>query len=323
VALACRGARQCASGLGIWGPGAARPKDGPSAASGTVLEQPRLAVSIGDISHGLFNIIGSLQNLESAEAAGDRYPTRRSLLVNGLCSVAAACFGSAFPTTIYIGHPGWKAMGARSGYSVLNGLAITLLCLVGGVKVVLQVVPLEAALGILLWIGLIMTAQAFQSVPKSHALAVGLGLVPALASWALVLIQTALRAAGSSLYVAAPKFGSDLYIHGVIALSQGFMLSSMVLSALLVHVIEHNFLRAAVWAGIAAVLSLTGLIHAYELTLGGVQNLFGWAAAPVFCGRLHAWSILLDRHSFPASDVNKTDRTSLTTQAASPLLGLQ
>jgi len=81
------------------------------------------------------------------------------------------------------------------------------------------VVPLEAALGILLWIGLIITAQAFQEVPKPHALAVGLGLVPALAAWALVLIETTLRVTGSSLLAAAPQFKGELYLHGVIALS--------------------------------------------------------------------------------------------------------
>jgi adenine/guanine/hypoxanthine permease len=229
---------------------------------------------------GLFNIIGSLQNLESAEAAGDRFETKPSLLVNGICSVVAAFFGSAFPTTIYIGHPGWKAMGARAGYSVLNGMVITALCLVGGMTVILQFIPLEAALGILLWIGLIITAQAFQEVPKHHALAVGIGLVPALASWALLLIETSLRIAGSSLFEAAPRFQADLYIHGVIALSQGFMLSSMILAALLVKVIDRRFLHAAAWAVIAALFSLTGLIHAYELTPAGIQNAFAFAAAP-------------------------------------------
>lgn len=61
---------------------------------------------------GLFNLLGSLQNLESAEAAGDVYPVKSSLAVNGLGTMVAACFGSVFPTTIYIGHPGWKKMGA-------------------------------------------------------------------------------------------------------------------------------------------------------------------------------------------------------------------
>ena len=83
------------------------------------------------IPMGLFNLIGSLQNLESAEAAGDRFETRPSLLANGLGSLCAACLGSAFPTTIYIGHPGWKALGARAGYSVLNGAFVTLVALTG------------------------------------------------------------------------------------------------------------------------------------------------------------------------------------------------
>ncbi|MFM1943243.1 MAG: hypothetical protein RI897_2225 [Verrucomicrobiota bacterium] len=231
---------------------------------------------------GLFNVIGALQNLESAEAAGDRFETKPAMLVNGLCSIVASLFGSAFPTTIYIGHPGWKAMGSRAGYSILNGIAITALCLVGGMGIVLRFIPLEATLGILLWIGLIITAQAFQEVPKRHALAVGFGLVPALAAWALLLIETALRVAGSSLHEAAPKFGSDLYIHGVISLSQGFVLSSMVLAALLTQLIDRKFRAAAAWALVASLLSLTGVIHAYQLTPNGIKNHYGLLAAPDF-----------------------------------------
>ena len=230
----------------------------------------------------LFNIIGSLQNLESAEAAGDRYETKPSLLANGVGTVVAAFFGSAFPTTIYIGQPAWKAMGARAGYSVINGVVIWLLCVVGAMTLILQLVPLEATLGILLWIGIIMTAQAFQEVPKAHALAVAFGLIPALATWALQLIETSLRKASASLFEIAPKFGSDLYIHGVIALSQGFLLSAMVFAAILVFIIERQFLMAAAWMLVAAAASFVGIIHAYELTPAGVQNSFGFAAAPKF-----------------------------------------
>ncbi|MHC4209193.1 MAG: NCS2 family permease [Planctomycetota bacterium] len=225
---------------------------------------------------GLFNIIGSLQNLESAEAAGDRYETRSSLLVNGIGTVAAACFGSAFPTTIYIGHPGWKAMGARAAYSVINGIVIAVLCLAGGVAWVLKVVPLEVALGILLWIAVVMTAQAFAEVPKRHALAVALGLVPALAAWALLLIQASLRVAGMDLRdaVGALALQESLYVNGVAALSQGFLVSSMVLAAILVFVIERRFLTAAGWTLAAALLSAAGLIHGFEITAHGVENRF-------------------------------------------------
>lgn len=230
----------------------------------------------------LFNVIGSLQNLESAEAAGDRYSTRSSLLVNGFGSIVAACLGNPFPTTIYIGHPGWKAMGARWGYSILNGVVITVLCLIGGVTLVLKIVPMEAMIGILLWIGIIITAQAFQEVPKKHSGAVALGLMPALAAWALLLIETTLRKAGSSLFDVAPKFGSDLYVYGIISLSQGFMLTCMILSAMMVFVVERQFIKAAIWTATASVLSFFGVIHAYVLTPAGVQNKFGFGAAKAY-----------------------------------------
>jgi AGZA family xanthine/uracil permease-like MFS transporter len=250
---------------------------------------------------GLFNVIGSLQNLESAEAAGDRFETRPSLLANGIGSLCAACFGSAFPTTIYIGHPGWKAMGARVGYSIVNGLVITGLCLVGGVTLVLKVVPLEATLGILLWIGLIITAQAFQETPKRHALAVAVGLIPSLAAWALVLVDTAVRKAGGGLYEVAPKFGADLFIYGIIALSQGFILTAMVLAAILAFIIDRDFFKAGVWALAAAVLSAVGLMHAYDLTSLGVQNKFGWFVAPQFAfGYALAAGMLIALHFWQA-----------------------
>jgi AGZA family xanthine/uracil permease-like MFS transporter len=196
--------------------------------------------------------------------------------------MGAAFLGSAFPTTIYIGHPGWKAMGARSGYSLLSGVIVATLCFAGAVTAVLRIVPLEAALGILLWIGVIITAQAFQAVPKPHALAVAVGLIPSLAAWAFFLVETTLRVNQVELVTAAPKFGSDLFLHGMIALSQGFVLTSMILAAITAKLIDQKFRAAAGWALAAAALSAIGLIHAYRLTPAGVENEFGWMAAPSF-----------------------------------------
>ena len=232
---------------------------------------------------GLFNIIGSLQCLESAEAAGDRYPTRPTLLATGLGSVVSACFGSPFATTLYIGHPGWKAMGARWGYSSLNGLVICLIALSGAAGLVLHLVPLEVTLGILLWIGLVMTAQAFTASPPRHALAVGVGLVPSLAAWLLVQVEGTLRVCGKGLAETADQFGDALHIRGVIALSQGFLITSILYSAVTAFVIDRQFKKAAAWLLAASVLSAVGLIHAYTLTPSGVENHFAWfTAAPDF-----------------------------------------
>lgn len=139
------------------------------------------------IPMGLFNVMGSLQNIESAEAGGDIYATGPSLAVNGIGTIAAALFGSCFPTTIYIGHPGWKALGARAGYSWLNGLVMTAICLTGTVAAISKVVPVEAGIAIVLWIGIVITAQAFQASPLRHAPAAAIGLFPAIAAWGAVI----------------------------------------------------------------------------------------------------------------------------------------
>lgn len=237
---------------------------------------------------GLFNVLGSLQNIESAEAAGDSYPTMSSLAVNGIGSVAAALFGSCFPTTIYIGHPGWKALGARSGYSILNGLFFAVLALFGLTYFINTLVPMEAGMAIVLWIGIIITAQAFQATPSEHAPAVAVGLFPAIAAWgALVLTQT-LGAAGNATgdpglaarVLADPRAFAlaGLDLHGLVALSQGFMLTCMVWSAISAHLIDRRFRTAAIWAVIGAVIAFFGFAHAGALTPAGGTYEIGWAS---------------------------------------------
>src|SRR5207249_9137311 len=143
---------------------------------------------------GVFTLVGSLQNIEAAEAAGDLYPTAPSLAANGIGTMAAALFGSCFPTTIYIGHPGWKALGARAGYSTLNGLFFTVVCLFGLLGYIAHAIPIDAGMAIVLWIGIVITAQAFQATPREHAPAVVIGLLPGIAAWGSILMQSALRA---------------------------------------------------------------------------------------------------------------------------------
>ncbi len=232
---------------------------------------------------GIFNVVGSLQNIESAEAAGDRYRTFPSLLANGIGSVAASLFGSCFPTTIYIGHPGWKALGARSGYSALNGVFIAFLCFTGTIQAILHLIPLEAGISILLYVGIIIVAQSFQETPKEHAPAVALGLFPALAAWGLLMVEAGLKAAGKSLFEAGlAPFAQQIAIRGMISLERGFIFTSTILAAIGVFLIEKEFFRAAFWSLAAACFAAIGIIHAYEVTPAGVVTRLGFLAAPEF-----------------------------------------
>ncbi len=227
------------------------------------------------IPMGIFTVVGSLQNLESAEAAGDSYATQPSLAANGIGTIAAAVFGSCFPTTIYIGHPGWKAMGSRTGYSILNGVMVTIVCLTGTLAWLAWAVPVDAGMAIVLWIGIVITAQAFQAVPREHAPAAVMGLLPGVGAWGALMAKTGLRTAG---YGGPDKpftdqlvglfQASDTWISGAFALEQGFIFTSMILAAATVAVIERRFGVAAAWCAAAALLSIVGLMHSYQYTPG-------------------------------------------------------
>lgn len=248
------------------------------------------------IPMGLFNVIGSLQNIESAEAAGDSYPTQSSLAVNGIGTLSASLFGSCFPTTIYIGHPGWKAMGARAGYSILNGAFITLICLTGSLSYIAWAIPIDAGMAIVLWIGIVIAAQSFQETPKHHAPAVVMGLLPGIAAWGAFMAKSGVRAAdygGEPM----PAFSdsmlarfqqADIWIDGAFALEQGFIFTAMILAALTVAIIERHFFKAALWSGAASILSACGLIHSYRWTVSdtalSLTPAWEWSLAYAFMG---------------------------------------
>jgi adenine/guanine/hypoxanthine permease len=251
---------------------------------------------------GIFNVVGSLQNIESAEAAGDLYPTGPCLAVNGIGSMIGACCGSCFPTTIYIGHPGWKGLGARAGYSILNGCFITIICLTGSVSLISQIVPMEAGMAIVVWIGIIITAQAFQSTPNNHAPAVAVGLFPSIAAWGRILVSQSLLVAGTNLSaVGLSAFTGYIAIRGLITLEQGFIFTSMILAAVSVFLIERKFLYAAGWSVFAAVGTLVGIIHAHKITeAGNIMPVFFAEAArefyPIAIGYLLFAALFLGCH---------------------------
>jgi len=244
---------------------------------------------------GLFNLVGSLQNLESAEAAGDVYPVRSSLAANGIGTIAAACFGSCFPTTIYIGHPGWKGMGAGAGYSMANGVVITLLCCLGLVGAATALIPIEAGAAILLWIGITIAAQAFQATPRAHAPAVVVGFFPALAAWGLLMLEAGVRGAGTTVgAIGLPALAQQLPITGMIALERGFIFTSMALAATTVALVDGRYRVAATWLCVTATLAATGIIHGYRVTETSVVNAYGPAATwPFVAGYLVAAALCL------------------------------
>src|SRR5215475_1696054 len=197
------------------------------------------------IPFGIYDLVEAMDNVESAEAAGDHYPTTRVLTADGIVSLIGCLMGNPFINAVYIGHPGWKQMGGRIGYSAATGVMVIALSWFGIVSLMLALVPLVAILPILLYIGMLIGAQAFQASPPRHAPAIVLALTPHLAAWCKTMMDGALSAAGTS----AAAVGLDK------------------LGAAAIFVIERRFVQAAAFALSGAVLTFFGFMHGESVGL--------------------------------------------------------
>ena len=218
---------------------------------------------------GLLNLVSSLQALESAAAAGDSYPGRSSLVVNGLGTVGAALCGSPFATTLYYGHPGWKALGARAGYSTLNAVFFTLVLLSGTLSLMTYAVPVEAGMAVLVWIGATIFIQAFAAVPTRHYPAVAVGMLPVAGGFTALVARHALVGAGvtfSPELIAHIERSRSFSLNGAFATDAGYILMSVLWASATVFLIERRFIRAAFCMVLAALACAAGQMHGYAVT---------------------------------------------------------
>jgi AGZA family xanthine/uracil permease-like MFS transporter len=237
------------------------------------------------VPFGIYDLVEAMDNVESAEAAGDEYPTTRVLTADGVVSLIGCLMGNPFINAVYIGHPGWKAMGGRIGYSAATGIMVVLLSWFGIISVLLALVPVVTISPILLYIGMLIGAQAFQTTPVKHAPAIVLALTPHLAAWAKLQIDTMLGsalnaaqtvgalapdkvAAVKSAAIAALPQQGVLY-HGLEVMGGGSILAGLVLGAIGVFVIERDFVKASAFALSGAVLTYFGFMHGEAVGIGG------------------------------------------------------
>jgi adenine/guanine/hypoxanthine permease len=237
------------------------------------------------IPFGIYDLVEAMDNVESAEAAGDEYPTTRVLTADGVVSLIGCLMGNPFINAVYIGHPGWKAMGGRIGYSAATGIMVVVLSWFGIISVMLALVPVVAISPILLYIGMLIGAQAFQTTPVKHAPAVVLALTPHLAAWAKLQVDTMLgatvNAAQSVGGLAADKVGAvkaaaiaslpqqGVLYRGLEVMGGGSILVGLVLGAIGVFIIERDFVKASAFAFAGAVLTYFGFMHGEAVGIGG------------------------------------------------------
>ena len=215
------------------------------------------------IPFGIYDLIEALDNVESAAAAGDSFPTTRVLTADGVISLIGCLLGNPFINAVYIGHPGWKAMGGRIGYSAMTGIIVLVLTWFGIIAVISALIPVVAILPILLYIGMLIGSQAFQESPHRHAPAIVLALLPQIAEWGKTQIDNALGAAGTNVAtVGSAKLAQvGVLYDGLATLGGGATLAGIMLGAVTVFIIDRAFEKASAFAFAGAILTFFGFIH--------------------------------------------------------------
>ncbi len=204
----------------------------------------------------IYNAVETMNNVEAMAGEGDRYDVRECQAVDGAGTVIGSLFGGMFPTTVYIASVGSKWMGAGRGYSILNAIVFGITAMTGVIAALSAIIPISVVAPILVFVGISMVSTAFQSNETKYFPAVVLAMLPYLANFIMSRFN---NSAGE----AVANFSS-----AIVPLGQGAMFSGIILGAITVFIIDHNFKKAAIFSLIGAGLSYIGLMHAPQLALG-------------------------------------------------------
>jgi AGZA family xanthine/uracil permease-like MFS transporter len=226
----------------------------------------------------ILTVIGGINVTESARIAGDDYDTRDILLTEAIATLIAGVCGGVSQTTPYIGHPAYKAMGGRAGYTLATGLFIGVGGVLGYIAFMADVLPKPALAPILVFVALDITDQSYLATPRRHAAAVTLAIFPSVAQLVQIflsqvyngaLMSAAIDPAGTmkATGIANPDFIRACAV--MILLAHGFILTAMLWGAAAAFLIDRRTTAAAACLSACAVLSFFGFIHSVTPS-GGV-----------------------------------------------------
>lgn len=247
-----------------------------------LFERPELLMII--IPTGIYNFIETMNNVESAEAAGDKYNVSTCQLFDGIATIVGSIFGNPFPTTVYIGHPAYKRLGAKAGYTLGVGIVFFLGSIFGFISFLHNLIPTAAVAPMLVFVGLVITSQAFSATPAKHGMAVAVAFIPHISNLISSQLNGLLNSVNNVFTTANAAFTPQLIenmlntqgIHylGQNALAQGSIVIGLLWGAIVANVIDKNLMKAGYFTLAAGILTVFGIIHNKSLGIFLDSNLF-------------------------------------------------
>jgi AGZA family xanthine/uracil permease-like MFS transporter len=222
----------------------------------------------------IYNFIETMNNVESAESAGDEYNVAVCQVTDGVGTMIGALFGSPFPTTVYIGHPAYSAMKARCGYVLGVGIVFFLTATFGLLAFLSNLIPLSAAAPILVFVAISLISHSTTSVKKTHIIAIIIAMMPHVSSFVMVKwgsMMGALHDVGIEnltdpvMVAAMSQQGAHLLGHQ--ALSQGAIITGLIWGSIVANVIDAQFKHAGWFSVVAGLMAAVGILHSSTLHL--------------------------------------------------------
>ncbi len=210
------------------------------------------------IPFGILTIVGGINVNESARVAGDNYKTRDILLTEAIATIIAGVCGGVAQSTPYIGHPAYKRMGAKAGYTFATGIFIGVGGMLGIVGGIVNIIPVAAVAPILIFIGFEIAEQSFV-VCKDEIPAVLFAFIPSIANLVQVQVNSFMGFFGKTI---ADLSGEMLSTYKAITvLGNGFILTAMLWGSMVSFLIRKN-LKGFIFVNSTIIFfTLTGLIH--------------------------------------------------------------
>jgi AGZA family xanthine/uracil permease-like MFS transporter len=239
----------------------------------------------------IYNFFESIGNVKSAQTAGDNYNMRTSVWVDGLGTCVGALFGSPFPTTIYLGHPAYKQMGARTSYAFTTGLLLWFASLIGLFAFLQHFIPAAGVAPLLVFVGIVMCQYAFQSAP-AYGAAIAIALVPHIADLLKkqldgTLLEVLQQGSVTTELAARLAQNQGVYFQSYALLSHGAIITGLLWGSMVACIIDADLRKAMYFSFFAFLLSLVGLIHAGQIGLSFSPITMGYLCLTVLFGFFH------------------------------------
>ena len=244
----------------------------------------------------IYNFIETMDNVESANVAGDNYSVREAQFADGICTMISAVFGGCIPNTVWLGHPGLKKGNAGIAYSWISAVFLGAAGVFGLFSLLNSIVPPAICAVTFLWCAVIMVAQGFKEVKAKHYAALAVAMVPSIADYLYTQVTGALGfadiwaetqadgLAGYSGEISRALIENGVMWNGVPAVRSGAIIIGLVWGAALVFIIDRRLKRAGVVFAFAAALSLFGFMHRANLEFAyNSPFMIGYVILAVMC----------------------------------------